>query len=158
MLNACSSDQRVLGYLGRALSLELSAVQLYTTQACLASLWGLKPAAQRLRQEASEEMQHAERIIERMLALGVAPAASQLLPVRLGQSLPELLFQAQAFEQEIVQLYADARQHCARIGAHDDRLFFAALLQEEQQHQQGLLDWLHEVEGVQPQTARGWQT
>ena len=33
------ADQRVLGYLGRALSLELSAVQLYTAQARLAESW-----------------------------------------------------------------------------------------------------------------------
>ncbi|NNJ90420.1 MAG: bacterioferritin, partial [Gammaproteobacteria bacterium] len=57
------TDVKVLGYLGRALSLELSAVQLYTTQARLVSIWGLDKAADRLRQEAQEETEHAERII-----------------------------------------------------------------------------------------------
>ena len=40
---------RVLGYLGRALSLELSAVQQYMTQASLLSLWGQAAAAERFR-------------------------------------------------------------------------------------------------------------
>lgn len=32
---------RILGYLGRALSLELTAVQQYMTQASLLELWGM---------------------------------------------------------------------------------------------------------------------
>ncbi|MEJ2509050.1 MAG: bacterioferritin, partial [Gammaproteobacteria bacterium] len=40
-----SPDQRVLGYLGRALSLELSAVQQYSTQARLVAAWGLNEPA-----------------------------------------------------------------------------------------------------------------
>ena len=77
-------DQKVLGYFGRALSLELSAVQQYSTQAQLVAAWGLKEAAVSFRREADEELQHADRIIERMLAFGVAPNASQLRPVTLA--------------------------------------------------------------------------
>ena len=86
-MNPSNADQTVLGYLGRALSLELSAVQLYSTQAQLVDKWGLTEVAEKFRAESIEEMGHAERIIGRMLALGVAPNASQLRPVALGQSL-----------------------------------------------------------------------
>ena len=44
-----NADQRVLGYLGRALSLELSAVQLYSTQAMLVASWGLADVAEKFR-------------------------------------------------------------------------------------------------------------
>ena len=47
----------MLGYLGRALSLEMSAVQLYMTQARLVAAWGLTEPAERLRNEAHEEME-----------------------------------------------------------------------------------------------------
>jgi bacterioferritin len=102
------TDQRILGYLGRALSLELSAVQMYSTQARLVATWGLDEPARRLREEAHEEMQHVERIIARMLALGVAPNASQLRPVKLGADLQSLLKTGYAFEEELVELYAGA--------------------------------------------------
>ena len=46
---------RVLGYLGRALSLELTAVQQYMTQASLAETWGDADTARRLREETVEE-------------------------------------------------------------------------------------------------------
>jgi bacterioferritin (cytochrome b1) len=44
MASAAPTHPRVLGYLGRALSLELSAVQQYMTQASLVELWGLAEA------------------------------------------------------------------------------------------------------------------
>ena len=145
MLTALT-DQRVPGYLGRALSLELSAVVLYTTQARLVSTWGLAQAASRLQQEALEEHKHVERLIERMLALGLAPNASQLRPVKLGRSLSELLEVNMVFEQELITLYQDAARHCARSGCQDDRLLFEGLLAEEQTHWQDLVDWRQSLE------------
>jgi bacterioferritin len=138
-------DQGVLGYLGRALSLEFSAVQLYSTQARLVAYWGLASAAERLRHEAEEELQHAERIIERMLALGAAPNASQLRPVKLGESLVQMLEINQQFEQELINLYHAAASYSARIGDYDSRLFFNALLEEERTHHKELLAWRAEL-------------
>ena len=141
-------DQRVLGYLGRALSLELSAVQLYSTQAKLVEAWGLAEVAGKLSAEAGEELAHAERIISRMLALGAAPNASQLRPVQLGRNLQELLQVNHAFESEVVSLYEAATRHSARVGDHDSRLFFEALHAEEKQHARHMLDWLQELQDV----------
>ena len=145
-MSIANADQRVLGYLGRGLSLELSAVQLYTTQARLVDTWGLAEVAGKLSAEASEELGHAERIISRMLDLGVAPNASQLRPVKLGGDLRTLLEHDYAFEEELVKLYAEARNHCARIGDQDNRLFFEGLLTEEQAHAETLKDWLQQLQ------------
>ena len=140
------ADPRVLGYLGRALSLELSAVQLYTTQARLLGIWGLVEESTRFGAEASEELGHAERIIGRMLALSVAPNASQLRPVRLGQCLHDLLSYNLSFENELVQLYTQATDHCARVGDQDNRVFFEQLLNEEKAHAHELAKWLKQIE------------
>jgi bacterioferritin len=148
-----SADQRVLGYLGRALSLELSAVQLYSTQARLVATWGLAEPAERLRNESREEMEHVERVIARMLSLGVAPSASQLRPVRLGNSLLELLQHDLAFENELISLYSDATRHCARIGDHDGRLFFETLLEEERSHGRELGQWIEALQQAGSRTA-----
>lgn len=135
------TDQKVLGYLGRALSLELSAVQLYTTHARLCNTWGLDEPAKKFREEAASEMLHADKLIARMLALGVAPNASQLRPVKLGNNLSELLVVNMAFEQDIVQLYTAAVEHCNRIADFDSRMLFQALLDEERQHLDELSTW-----------------
>ena len=145
-MTAQRADHRILGYLGRALSLELSAVQLYSTQARLVATWGLDEPARKLREEAHEEMQHVERIIARMLALGVAPSASQLRPALVGPDLLSLLQADYAFELELVQLYLDAARHGARVGSRDDRVFFQALLEEEQAHARELIAWMQVLE------------
>ena len=147
-----NADQTVLGYLGRALSLELSAVTLYSTQARLADSWGLAEVAAKFKAEAGEEMTHADRIISRMLALGVAPNASQLRPVRLGHNLQQLLQHDYAFEKELVGLYEAATRHCARSGDHDNRVFFEALLGEEQEHAKGLEQWLQQLQQTETST------
>jgi bacterioferritin len=133
---------RTLGYLGRALSLELSAVQQYMTQASLAEAWGLPEAARRLREETVEEMQHAERIIQRMLGLGVAPNGSQLRPAGVARNLVDLLRQDAVLEAEIVALYRDAVIFSRRIGDRDNGDFFEALLNEESAHAREIDDWL----------------
>jgi len=150
-----SNDQRILGYLGRALSLELSAVQTYSTQARLVATWGLDGPAERLREEAHEELQHVERIIARMLALGAAPNGSQLRPALVGGDLLSLLQADYAFELELVGLYRDAARHGERIASRDDRVFFGALLAEEQAHAQELIEWIAALEQpVEPPTRR----
>ncbi|NCA68682.1 MAG: bacterioferritin [Sphingobacteriia bacterium] len=133
---------RTLGYLGRALSLELSAVQQYMTQASLAEAWGLSEAAARLREETVEELRHAERITQRMLALGFAPNASQLRPAGVARNLVDLLRQDAVLENEIIALYREATLFCLRNGDQVNADFFQGLLDDEERHALELQDWL----------------
>lgn len=143
-------DPAIFGYLGRALSLELSAVQQYLSLARLLELRGMPEAGDKFRHEAQEEMQHAERIIGRMLALGVAPNASRLRPSRLEGSLPELIQHATVLESDIIEFYAQAVRHCSRTQDHENRIFFDALLREEQQHASGIDSWWQGIVAGQP--------
>jgi bacterioferritin len=148
---------RTLGYLGRALSLELTAVQQYLTQATLTRAWGLSDAADRLQAEAEEECRHAQRLIERLLARGAVPNASQLKPPGVARSLPELLRLDARLEAEIIDLYAQALAFSRRAGEAEEVGLFAALLAEEQAHARELADWLASL-GEATDSRRGqWQ-
>ncbi len=136
---------RVLGYLGRALSLELSAVQQYMTQASLTEHWGDADAAQRFRQETVEEMRHSEAIVKRMLALGVAPASSQLRPAGHGPNLEALLRQNMVLEEELVSLYGEAVRFCLLVGDPENEAFFRQLWSDEQHHAEELAGWLRSL-------------
>jgi bacterioferritin len=135
----------VLGYLGRALSLELSAVQQYMTHASLVQLWGIEEAAERFRRETVEELQHAERLVQRMLALGVAPAASQLRPVTHARDLAGLLTLNGALETDLTEHYSEAMRFCRLIGDHDNEAFFRVLWNEELLHGEELEEWLESL-------------
>jgi bacterioferritin (cytochrome b1) len=84
-----SVDPRTVGWLSRALTHEMSAVQQYLAQSVLAHLWGDETLATYLRAEAVEEMGHAERLMQRLIRVGVAPAAANLAPARLGRSVDQ---------------------------------------------------------------------
>ncbi|MFM7312448.1 MAG: ferritin-like domain-containing protein [Cyanobium sp.] len=141
---------RVLGYLGRALSLELSAVQQYMTHASLAERWGDGEAAQRFRQETVDEMQHAERIVQRMLAVGVAPAASQLRPVGHASDLVGLLRLNAVLEGDLIAHYGEAVRFCVLIGDAASQEFFRLLWHEEQHHAEELSSWMHALSASAP--------
>jgi len=136
---------RVLGTLGRALSLELSAVQQYMTQASLLELWGEGEAADRFRRETVEEMRHAERLVQHMLTLGAAPAASQLRPVTHAQDLAGLLRQNLVLEQDLVALYAGAVRFTLLIDDQPSCELFTSLLDEEEHHLRELTAWFADL-------------
>jgi bacterioferritin len=141
---------RVLAYLGRALSLELTAVQQYMTQASLAESWGDREAADRFRHETVEEMQHAERIVTRMISLGVAPGASQLKAVTTAPTLEGLLERNTDLEDQLIRHYAEASRFCQQIQDDGNRSFFEALLAEEQSHGREVASWLADQQGPMP--------
>lgn len=138
-------NPRVLGYLGRALSHELSAVTQYLTHSGLARLWGMEEVADHFRQEALEEQEHAERLTTRMLHLGAMPNAPQLAPVRAGLSLMDLLLADRELELRAVELYREAANYCGSINDQDGRAFFAALHDEEFGHLRELEAWLERL-------------
>lgn len=138
---------RAAGFLGRALSFELSAVQQYMTHAALCEAWNLNDEGRHWREEAVGETKHAERIIQHMQRLGVVPGASQLRAVKVGASLSELIAHNVRLEQDIVSLYSDATVSCLRGGDHDNAGFFQKLLDEEQEHARELQAWYESSTG-----------
>jgi bacterioferritin len=141
---------RVLADLGRALSLELSAVQHYLTLSVLIDAWGDSSTADRFRRETVEEMQHAERIVKRMVSLGVAPGASQLQPAAHASDLAGLLRLSLVLEEELVSHYGEAVAFCQRQGDVENQAFFQDLWQEEKQHGEALESWLTSLESMPP--------
>ena len=133
-----SVDPRTLGWLSRALTHEMSAVQQYLAQSVLARLWGDEALSSKLRSEAVEELGHAERLMERLIVLGVAPSAGNLPPSRLGRSVDELLAADRELEVEAVRLYQEAVAHAQRMRDSDGASLLADILAEEMEHVQDI--------------------
>lgn len=129
-----SVDPRTLGWLGRALTHEMSAVQQYLAQSVLARLWGDDKLAAELRHEAVEELGHAERLMESLIKLGVAPSAGSLPPSRLGRTPDSLLAADHQLEVDAVRLYQQALAHAERMRDGDSAQLFAGILREEMEH------------------------
>lgn len=129
-----SVDPRTLGWLSRALTHEMGAVQQYLAQSVLARLWGDEALAQHLRHEAVEELEHAERLMERLILLGVAPSAGNLPPARLGRGVTDLLTADRVLEVDAVRLYQEAVAHARRMRDADSAALLEGILEEELRH------------------------
>jgi bacterioferritin len=136
-----SVDPRTLGWLSRALTHEMSAVQQYLAQSVLARLWGDEALATKLRKEADEELEHAERLMQRLIQFGVAPSSGNLSPSRLGRSAQDLLAADHVLEIDAVRLYREAIAHAERMRDPETAALFDSILSEEIAH-------VHELDGM----------
>jgi bacterioferritin len=123
-------------------------VQQYLAQSVLARLWGDAALSAELRREAEEELQHAERLMERLIELGMAPSAGSILPARLGRSPADLLAADRELEVDAVHLYREAATHSRRMRDTDSTALLEALLNEESRH-------VEEIDALMTRTPHG---
>ena len=109
-------------------------MQQYLAQASLAEMWGLGEHGRRFRRDGVDELAHVERLIRRMLVLGITPNAGNIVPVRPGRSVEEMLLVDRELEIEAIHAYDDAARYCARTGDSETEELFANLLREEVEH------------------------
>lgn len=131
-------DPRTLGWLERALAHELAALQQYLAQGQLARLRGDAALADALRDEAMEELAHAERLMQRLIVLGRAPSAGSVAPARLGRSAAELWAANRQLELDAVRLYEQALAHAERVRDDDTAALLHGILQAERAHLRGI--------------------
>ena len=82
---------KVIEYLNAALRSELTAVSQYWLHYKLQEDWGLGHMAKKSREESIEEMNHADRIIARIIFLGGHPNLQKLDPLRIGENALETI-------------------------------------------------------------------
>jgi bacterioferritin len=127
-------DSKVIDYLNRALRSELTAISQYWLHYKLQEDWGLGHMARKSREESIEEMNHADRLIERIIFLEGHPNLQRLDPLRIGQNPKETLESDLAAEQDARALYKEAREYCHEVGDHVTKHLFDDLLADEEGH------------------------
>ena len=80
-------DQKVIEYLNTALRSELTAVSQYWLHYRLQDDWGLGHMASKSREESIEEMNHADKLIDRIIFLEGHPNLQKLDPLAIGTEL-----------------------------------------------------------------------
>ena len=143
-----STHPRIIGYLQRALSHELVAVQQCILQAATAANLGLATLAEQLRSGARDEMSHAELFAAQCLRYGAGVHASQSHAPCVGRNQLEILRFGLATEAEAVRLYSEAGVFCARSGDHDTQALFDRICNDERQHYEEIARQLQALEGA----------
>lgn len=127
-------DPKVIEYLNKSLRHELTAVSQYWLHYRLQEDWGLVHMAKKSREESIEEMEHADKLIERIIFLGGHPNLQQLDPLRIGQTPKETLECDLAAEVDARALYKEAREYCQSAGDYVTMSLFEGLLADEEGH------------------------
>jgi len=139
-------DQGVIDYLNKALRAELTAVSQYWLHYRLQEDWGLGKLAKKSRAESIEEMNHADKLIARIIFLEGHPNLQTLDPLRIGETPRETVEADLAAELEAVALYKEARDYCEKVRDFVSKNIFEERLTDEEGHvdfletQLGLMD------------------
>lgn len=124
----------VIEHLNKALFLELGAINQYWLHYRLLDDWGVGKLAAKEREESIEEMQHADKLTARILFLGGHPNMQTISPLRIGETVKEVLEADLAGEHEALAAYKEAREACEAEGDYVSKNLFEELLSDEEGH------------------------
>lgn len=127
-------ETRVIERLNEALFLELGAVNQYWLHYRLLEDWGYAKLAKKERAESIEEMQHADRLVARIIFLEGHPNLQSVAPLRIGQNVREVLEADLAGEYDARASYKLSREICQEAGDYVSMGLFDELLKDEEGH------------------------
>src|SRR6218665_147910 len=127
-------DKRVIERLNEALFLELGAVNQYWLHYRLLEDWGYTKLAKKERAESIEEMQHADKLVARIIFLEGHPNLQKVGPLRIGQNVKEVLEADLAGEYDARNAYKESRDICYQAGDYVSMKLFEELLTDEEGH------------------------
>lgn len=127
-------DEEVISLLNEQLTSELTAINQYFLHAKMQQNWGFTKLAEHTRKESIEEMQHAERITDRILFLEGLPNYQRLFSLRVGQTVREQFQSDLAIEMEVVERLRPGITMCREKGDITTANLFETILADEEEH------------------------
>ncbi len=129
---------QVIALLNEVLTAELTAISQYFIHARMCENWGYERLWKKLRAESMGEMQHADRLIERILYLEGLPNLQRLGKINVGQTVPEQLRLDLELERAAVTVLNGGIELCRSLGDNGSRDLLEKILESEEGH----IDWI----------------
>ena len=127
-------DDKVIEYLNRALTNELTAINQYWLHYRVLADWGVTKLAEYERKESIEEMQHADRLAERILFLEALPNFQAIHKLKVGETVEEILRADLELEYEAIPLLRDASEYAKSVKDFTSEQLFEDILANEEEH------------------------
>ncbi len=131
-------DTKVIEFLNKALTNELTAINQYFLHARMFKNWGFHKLNEKEYHESIDEMKHADQLIERILFLEGLPNLQNLGKLMIGENPEEMLKCDLKLELEAIPLLREAIAYCEQIKDYISREVFEHILENEEEH----VDWL----------------
>ncbi|ROT94080.1 bacterioferritin [Altererythrobacter sp. FM1] len=127
-------DEKVIEFLNKALTNELTAINQYWLHYRVLADWGVTKLAEYERHESIDEMKHADVLAERILFLQGLPNFQAIHRLKVGETVEEILRADLAVEMEAIPLLKDAIAHCETVRDYTSREIFERILESEEDH------------------------
>ncbi len=127
-------DPKVIDYLNKGLRSELTAINQYWLHYRILDNWGFRDLAKKWKAESIEEMHHADKFAERILFLDGFPNMQVLDPLRIGQTVKEVMECDLAAEIDARNLYQEAATYSHSVKDYVSRDLFEQLMKDEEHH------------------------
>ena len=127
-------DEKVIDYLNQALTNELTAINQYWLHYRVLDNWGVTKLAEYERKESIEEMEHADKLADRILFLDGLPNFQALHKLKVGETVKEVLEADLALEMEAIPLLKEAADYCQSVKDFTSGQLFEEILANEEEH------------------------
>ncbi|MBI4282125.1 MAG: bacterioferritin [Chloroflexi bacterium] len=131
-------NERVLEALNARLADELTAINQYIVHSEMCANWGYGHLHDAIEKRAIQEMQHAEKLIARILFLDGRPMVSKLNAISIGPDVERQLQNDRVAEEGAIKTYNDNIRLAAEIGDNGTRELLESILVDEEAH----IDWI----------------
>ncbi|HUF96826.1 MAG TPA: bacterioferritin [Ilumatobacter sp.] len=131
-------DSEIIEALNEVLTAELTAINQYFLNAKIQGNWGYERLAEHSRHESIDEMKHAEIVTDRVLYFDGLPNYQRYFPLRIGETVPEMLAADLELEVEAVARLNAGIALAVSKGDNGTRELFERILVSEEEH----IDWI----------------
>ncbi len=131
-------NEEVIAVLQDVLCAELTAVNQYFIHARMCANWRFERLAEHTRKESIEEMQHAQKVIDRILYFDGQPNMQKYMKINVGRTVKEQFEYDLEVEYQAVPRLNRGIEVARAQGDNGSRALLEEILKDEEEH----VDWL----------------
>jgi bacterioferritin len=127
-------NQKIITLLNQLLADKLTAISQYMVNAEMCDGWGYAKLHRAIELRAHDERYHAAWLVQRILFLEGKPSVDTPHPIRMGQSVPEMILSDQTHEEMTIHTYQSGITLAQEAADHVTADLLLKILRTEERH------------------------